>query len=230
MGRRITRKQLKQDEFVSFGESVFNKVQEYWRPLLAGLGAVVALILLWGAIGWWGGSRSEGAAEQLYQAVKAYQGDEETGAVAGDLAAAETAFEEVVTRYGRSDQADVARLYLAQIARSRGEGDRARGLLRELSEGSGDDAIKRLAAVELLHLRVAAGQGAEVAQELETMVAGQESRLPRDVAIYELALTLLQGDENDRAREYLQRLVEEFPESPYRDPAMQKLRELGAGV
>jgi predicted negative regulator of RcsB-dependent stress response len=227
MGRRITRKQLKQDEFVSFGEAVFNKISEFWRPLLAGLGAVVVLILLWGAISWWGGSRSEGAAEQLYQAVAAYKGDDESGAVSGDPAAAESAFQEVVDRYGSSDQADVARLYLAQIARSRGEGDRARDLLREVSEGSGDHAVKRLAAVELIHLRVDAGQGAEVVQELEGMVAAQDPRLPRDVAIYELAMTLHQGDENDRAREYLQRLVDEFPESPYRESAMQKLRELG---
>ena len=57
MGRRITRKQLKQDEFVSVVDSVVDKAQSFWRPIVAGLGAVVVLVLLWGMISWWTGSR-----------------------------------------------------------------------------------------------------------------------------------------------------------------------------
>jgi predicted negative regulator of RcsB-dependent stress response len=229
MGRRITRKQLKQDEFVSVVDSVVDKASNYWRPLVAGLGAVFVLVLLWGVISWWTGSRSEDAARLLYQAVQAYEGDE-TASVGTDPAAAEARFEEVVDRYGRTDQADVARLYLARIAISRGEGDRARELLRRLTRRTGDDALKQVATVELLHLRVAAGQGVEVAQELEAMLAAEDPQLPRDVAIYELATTLQENGEPDRAREFFDKLVNEFPESPYREAADQALGELGAGA
>lgn len=229
MGRRITRKQLKQDEFVSVVDSVVDRASSYWRPLLAGIGAVFVLVLLWGAISWWTGSRSEGAARLLYQAVQAFEGDETTG-VSADAATAEARFQEVVDRYGRTDQADVARLYLARIAIARGEGDRARELLRRLTRRTGDDALKQVATVELLHLRVVAGQGVEVAQELEAMLAAEDPQLPRDVAIYELATTLQENGEQDRAREFFDKLVNEFPESPYREAANRKLGELGAGT
>ena len=51
MGRRITREQLKKyDEFVSAAEMIFRWVAENWRPLVAGIGAVCVVGLLWWAV------------------------------------------------------------------------------------------------------------------------------------------------------------------------------------
>ena len=52
MGRRITRKQLKQDdEFVSAAEIVFRWISDNRRPLVAGLaGLAVAALAWWGAM------------------------------------------------------------------------------------------------------------------------------------------------------------------------------------
>jgi len=230
MGRRITRKQLKkEDEFVSTMDTVVRWIIDNWRPLAAGLAAVCVVALAWWGASIWMGSRAQEASLLLHHAVVTYEGQGAPGSPAptGDVAAAEEEFRQVVEHYGRSDQADMARLYLARIALNRGERDEARTTLVELAERRDDDVVGRLATVDLIRLRIASGQGAEVAGELEAMVSGQSRGLPKDAALYELGELFIREGELDRAREYLQKLVEEFPESPYLQAAQQRLGELG---
>lgn len=230
MGRRITRKQLKQDdEFVSAGELIFRWIADNLRPLLAGFAALCLL-----ALGWWGatallGARANDASLLLSHAVSTFEGGDDMGfgVPGGDLDVAEAAFQEVVESYGRTDQADMARLYLARIALQRGQVDEARSALVALAERHPDNLIGRLATLDLIDLRLASGQGAEVAAELEAMVVGKEPALPRDTALYKLGELFVSENEPERARPYLERLIEEFPESPYLTNARQKLSELG---
>jgi len=230
MGRRITRKQLKKDdEFVSAAELIFRWISENWRPLVAGIGAVCIVALLSWAASIWMGSRSEDASLLLRQAVITFEGQADAGSLvpAGDVEEAEVHFRQVVDSYGRSDQADMARLYLARIALSRGESDEARSVLVELSQKRSGDLIGRLANLDLINLRIASGQGAEVAGELEAMVTGQSTALPRDLALFQLGEIYAGEGQIDRARQYFEQLVEEFPESPYLAPARQRITELG---
>ena len=230
MGRRITRKQLKKDdEFVSAAEVIFRWVADNWRALTAGIGAVCIVALLWWAVSSWMGTRADDASLLLHQAVTTFEGEvaPESMAPAGDVDAAEQQFRQVVESYGRTDQADMARLYLARIALSRGQTDEARPALVDLSRRHTDDVIGRLASYDLIKLRIASGEGAEVAAELEAMVSGQSTGLPRDVALYQLGELFADEGRPDRARPYLEQLVEEFPESPYLINARQRLAELG---
>jgi predicted negative regulator of RcsB-dependent stress response len=223
MGRRITRKQLKQDEFISTGDSVMRWVIANWRPFVFGLGALCVVILAWWAGTRWTGSRADRASYLLHQASTAV--DEATQG--GDAAAAEAKLQEVIDRYGRSEQADLARVLKARLKIDRNDLDAARTLLVEVSERRGGDAIGRVATLDLVHLQVASGQAAEVAPQLEAMVSGEDVRLPRDVALYELGQLFVATQDPVRARSYYQRLVDEFPESPYRAQASQRLAELG---
>lgn len=230
MGQRITRKQLKQDdEFVSAAELIFRWIADNLRPLIAGIAAVCVLALVWWGVSSWLGQRSDDASLLLHDAVTTFEGGEETATMApsGDRAAAEAAFRQVVDSYGRTDQADMARLYLARIALERGEVDEARSSFVELAQRHPDNLIGRLASLELIDLRLASGQSTEVAGELEAMVTADQPALPRDVALYKLGEVLASEGETDRARTYFERLLEEFPESPYQMNARQKLTELG---
>lgn len=226
MARRITRKQLKENEFVSFADTAIRWFAEHWRPFAAGLGAICVLAVLWWLGAQWSGARADRASLALHQAVVLYEGDPATG-VPPDLAAAEAALSEVVDRYGRTDQGDIARHYQARILMARGEMDAARQLLIGIADRQRGTALGRMATLTLIDLRVSSGQGAEVAPELEAMVAGTDPRLPRDVALYELGTLHADEQRYDKAREYLQMLVDEFPESPYRSLASQRLTELG---
>jgi predicted negative regulator of RcsB-dependent stress response len=230
MGRRITRKQLKQDdEFVSAAERIFNWIADNRKPLMAAIGAVCAAAVVWWGVNAWLGSRTDDASLLLFHAVQTFEGDAVAGTLVpgGDVDAAEIDFRQVVESYGRSDQADMARLYLARIALSRGQIDDARSTLVELSQKHGDDVIGRLATLDLIDLRLASGQAAEVAGELEAMVVAQNGGLPRDTALYKLGEVYIASGEPERARTSFERLVEEFPESPYVMNARLKLNELG---
>ena len=231
MGRRITRKQLKKDdEFVSAAELIFRWVADNRRAIVAGLAAVSIFALLWWAVSLWTGNRAQEASLMLRNAVMALEGDAQPGSVvpAGNVADAEKAFLEVVDTYGSSDQADMARLYLARIALGRGEIDEARTALVDLSQRNGDNLIGRLATLDLIDVRIASGQGVEVAADLEAVVAGQSQSLPKDAALYRLGELFVGEDDPERARSYFERLLEEFPESPYLNNARLKLAELGS--
>ena len=223
MGRRITRKQLKQDEFISTADSMVHWVIANWRPFVFGLAALCVVIVAWWAGTRWTGSRADRASYLLHQASAAV----DAAAQGGDVAAAETKLQEVIDRYGRSEQADMARVLKARLRIDRNDLDGARALLVEVSERRGGDAIGRVATLDLVHIQVAAGQASEVAPQLEAMVSGEDVRLPRDVALYELGQLFVATEDPVRARSYYQRLVDEFPESPYRAQASQRLAELG---
>ena len=230
MARRITRKQLKQsDDFVSTVDSMVQWLSDNWRPVVAAVVGVCVVAVGWWLVGKWSAARSADASYALSQAIETYEGTDITGQLepSGDPAAAEAQLLEVVEHYGRTDQADMARLYLARIHFDRGETEAARDLLVGLAERHRDDAIGRLATLDLVHLRIAAGQATEVASELEAMVVGANPRLPRDVALYELGKLYVAEQKPDQAREYFQKLVDEFPESPYLGQARQRLQELG---
>lgn len=220
MGRRITRKQLKQDEFISTADTVVSWVVDNWRPLAFGLAALCAVIVLWWGGTRWSSSRIDHASYLLHQAVT----ELEDGT---DAAGAEEKLNEVIKRYGRSEQADMAKIYLARLELGRDNVDAARPLLVEVADRRAGDAVGRVAVIDLIHLQISAGEASEVAPQLEAMVSGEDPRLPRDVALYELGELYVDGDDVERARSYYQRLVDEFPESPYRAQASQRLSELG---
>ncbi len=230
MARRITRKQLKQDdEFVSTMDSMILWLSGNWQPIAAGIVGICAIALIWWGFGIWNHSRSEDASFALQQAVVTYEGEDSIGQLqpTGDPAAAEVELLQVIEDYGKTDQADMARLYLARIFFDRGETDQARDLLVGLAERHRDDAIGRLATLDLIHLRIAAGQATEVAAELEAMVVGSNPGLPRDVALYELGQLYLAEQNPVQAVDYFQKLMDEFPESPYLQLARQQLIEIG---
>ncbi|MCD4750869.1 MAG: tetratricopeptide repeat protein [Thermoanaerobaculales bacterium] len=226
MARRITRKQLKQDEFVSTMDQLIRKFRDYWKPAAAGLGAVLVIVFFWWVAVEWSERQTEEASALLQKAVTAYN---EAAALdpVGDLTEAESGFADVIKQYGRTTQGDVARMYEARIALGRGEIEEARTALIKLVDRHKGDALGRLAALDMVRLRVASGQGAEVAKELEAMVVGRNSQLPRDAALYELGEVFIEEKNADQAKEYFQKLVDEFPESPYVAKARQRLTELG---
>ncbi|MCJ7755313.1 MAG: tetratricopeptide repeat protein, partial [Thermoanaerobaculales bacterium] len=223
-------KQLKQDdEFVSAAEWIFRWVADNRRQLLAAIGAVFAAAIVWWGVNAWMGTRTDDASLLLYHAVQTFEGDAAAGSLVpgGDVDAAQIEFQQVVESYGRSDQADMAKLYLARIALSRGQTDEARSVFVDLSQKHGNDVIGRLATLDLIDLRIASGQVEEVAGELEAMIVSQDGGLPRAAALYKLGEVFVTSGDPERARTYFERLVEEFPESPYLMNARLRLNELG---
>jgi predicted negative regulator of RcsB-dependent stress response len=233
VGRRLTRKQIKQDEFISIIDEWMHWLGSNWKQAALGLGgAVLVLLIVLGGKALLGG-RSDAAGAALGQALQAYNAPVGKDAPADAkvkyatdperLDAAEKAFKEVTSKYWLTKEATLARLFLARIAADRGDKDRAIKELTELVAKRSDDPVIRLAMLALVNLRLEKGEGAQLVPELEAMAAGSDPRLSRDVALYQLGQVWDRQGKPDEAKKAYRKLVDEFPESPFKNDAQEHL-------
>lgn len=233
MGRRLTRKQIKKDEFITFVDRGIHWMGGNWRQAAIGLGALVAVALVYWAVTAFLGSRKDAAAQAISRALQTYEAPVGSAAQpdaqikfatdAERLAAAEKAFQAVKSRYWLTPQASVAELFLARIAADRGDLAQAVRLLGEITSHRSADPVVQLAMLDLIRIRVAKGEGMQLVKDLESMVAGKDPRLPRDAALYQLARVWEEAGKPEEASKLYRKLVEEFPNSPYRLDAQQRI-------
>ncbi len=232
MGRRLTRKQIKQDEFISLVDQGIHWMGANWRQAAYGLAGVLAVALVWWGVTTFLGSRSEAGGQALADALAVYEspvGSAAAGAktsFATDterLAAAEKAFQGVKSKYWLTPQAGIADLYLARIAADRGDLTLAIRKLGEITSKRSANPLVRLAMLDLVRLRVSRGEGRQLVGELEAMAAGKDPRLPRDAALFELGRIWDREGKPEEANRIYRKLIEDFPESPYRADAQQRL-------
>jgi len=233
VGRRLTRKQIKQDQFVTFVDRMAHWLGDNWRQAALGLGGAVALALVYWGVTAILAARGNAASSALTEALETYNapvGSENAGGATITFAtrterldAAEKAFRSVASKYWLTTPARYSKIYLARIAADRGDTDTAVRLLGELASRRTSDAIVRVATLDLVRLRVAKGEGQQLVPELEAMIAGKDPRLPRDVAMFELAQMWEKEGKPAEAARFYRKLIEDFPESPYRSEAQQRL-------
>ncbi len=239
MSQRLTRKEIKRDEFTSVMGRGVEYAETHIRTMMLAIGAVVAAVLISFVIYLLLGMRSEKANEALARAIKVYNAPvEATGAKPDDpkspsfadeaarTARAKALFEAVRDDYGMSDAADVAGLYLAQVAVSEGNLDQARKLWTDFVDDHGDSLLAGEARINLIHLDRQQGKGQDLAQRLKTMLEEQEPPLPKDVLLNELGQTLEQLGRREEAAQAYRQIVDDYPQSRYRGEAQQKLSAL----
>lgn len=244
MSDRLTRKEMKrQDTFQTFMMGALDFVQTYRRQLVGA--AVILVLLVVGLVVWlfFQRGRAKDAQALLADAIETYGAPikgESTDAdqtKKGELsfpdasareARAKELFESVRDHYGLSDAADVADVYLGEIAARQGDTDTARKLWNDFVDEHPDHMLTTQVRLNLYGLDRAAGKGEEVAKELRRMLDRQEKTVPQDVLLYELAVTLESLGRQEEANQQYERLISEFGDSPYAQVARQKTG--GAGT
>lgn len=239
MSDRLSRKEIKrQDTFQITMGRILDWIQTHRTHLVVGAVLLVAAVVA--MVGWviWVRTIEDDAQTRLTEAMEAYgapiRGETEGAAAEGDgelsfssvearRERAAELFEGVVEDYGVSDAADVARVYLGEIAAVRGETERARELWREFLDEHPRHLLGAEVRLNLYALDRAEGRGEEVAGELRRMLDDDRRTLPEDVVLHELAVTLEELGREEEATEYYQRLVERFAQSPYALAARDKV-------
>lgn len=235
MGHRLTRKQIKKDEFITLMDRLVHWLTANWRQAVIGLGGALAVGLLWWAFTLILGSRTAAATRALDEAVQILEAP--VGATApadakvkfatqAERQEAATKALAKVRRYWFTPQARMARVLQARLAAERGD---LEGAIRELSavvSHRSADPVVRAATADWIRLRLAKGETEGVIRDLEAMAAGKDRRLPRDTALFELAKVYERTGKITQAQEVLRKLVENFPDSPYKTDAQQKLSSL----
>lgn len=247
MNERLTRKEIKRDEFADVVGKGVEYAGSHSRAILYGVGGAILVALLAGAVYLFMNHRSEGANLELAHALKVYGAPiDATAPKPND--ALEPSFKDEAARrdrarqlllavkadYGSTDAADVAGLYLAQMDADAGKLAEARKVWEAFLAAHKGHSLASQAQLNLLTLDRKEGKAQEVAVKLRSMLEDSSAPLPVDVVLFELGGTLEQLGQKQEAVQQYQRLLDEYPQSPYRGEAQQKITALdptrGAGA
>ncbi|HEX4963595.1 MAG TPA: tetratricopeptide repeat protein [Thermoanaerobaculia bacterium] len=239
MNQRLTRKEIKRDDFTSAVGRGVEYAESHVMTIVYAVVGVLVLVALGVGIYYWRSHQAQAAGEALAKAVKVYLAPVvTTGAKPDDpaepsfpteeahRAAAKKALEKVRSDYGSTDAADVAHLYLAQIAAEEGKLTEARKIWQDFVDAHPKQMLGAEARLNLIHLDRQQGKGEEVVKELRAMLEKGDNPVPQDALLHELGVTLEQLKRPQEAVQAYQRILDEFPQSPYRQEAQQKVTAL----
>lgn len=240
MSQRLTRKEIKRDQFRETMAQMLEFAGSHVANIVYIGGAVVVLALAGAGAYTWLQSRAAHANEALNKAIGTYQALIDTADPAPDdpraprfaseedrRARARELFVEVQDDYGGTDAAHLASLYLGKIALEEGDGDTARSHWQSFVDDADDTILLAEAHLNLIALDRQQGRSEEVAQRLESMLDAPDPEIPTDALLFELGTTYEHLGREQQALDTYQRLVEEFSSSQYSQEAQQRLAALG---
>jgi TolA-binding protein len=233
------RHHLKQNEFAETTRRVTEYVVENRRMLSLVLGAVVLVAVVAGAVGYWRGRQADRAGALLAAALATAESPiapaptlpgitQQPGTFPTEEARAEAtanALNEVIAQYPNTDAATVATYQLGAAllaARKFGEAEQQ---FRKVVDG-GDDLYAPLARLGLAQTLAAAGKHDEAIKIYADLAATRDGALPIDGVLMALARTHLGAGKTQDARAAFQRILDEFPDSPYVVEARQQVTAL----
>lgn len=236
MSDRFSRKEIKHDKFVEEVGTAYAVARRNAPLILAAIGGVLVLIAVVVGVLLYLGQRERTAQQRLAEAIEILEAPVapagETAPAPGTyrseeekLAKAEPILQEIVAEYGGRDAADVASLYLARLDVQRDQLDAAREKYAAFIEEHPRHVLAAAARMTLLELRLAAGETDQVIAEVEKELAAREPSLPKDAALAVLARAQTAANQPAKAREAYQRIVNEYPDSPYTIEAQRRLAQ-----
>lgn len=204
----------------------------------------VVVVLLGAAIGgyaWWrkGISDAAGAllgdAQAITQAQIIPASTLPTGNQAFDTFPTETArseaaleaFREVLAAYPGTAAATAARYHEASLLMALGQHAEAETAFRAAVTEGASTVYGPTSHLGLCEALVRQEKYDEAIAELTTLAADRESTLPIDGVLMELGKANLKADRPADARGAFQRVIDEFPTSPYVGQARQQIAEIG---
>lgn len=234
MSQRLTRKEVKRDEVRESMARIFDYILGHRGLLIGILSGVVILIAAGAAIAHFGNVRQAKAQALLAEAIESYSSvrDGELGRSFGEeamspgetkttLEAAKESLESLRSEFGNSNAAEVALIYLADIAVRTGNLDEARTNWEEYLSGNAGHMLAAQVQANLFALGREQGRGESVEAELRALLTQTKAALPEDALLYQLGLTLESVGKSTEAEEVFARLVEQHPQSPFAREAQQ---------
>lgn len=238
MSQRLNRKDMKRDEFASVVERSVEYAETHTRNLLLLLGAVAVVAAVAGGVYAFVSHRANAAGAELNRAIQVYAAPiQATGAKPNDPDS--PSFPDEASRqkraaqllatvrndYGHTHAAAIAGVYLGRIAAIEGKPAEARKLWNDYLDGN-KDSLAAMVRLDLIDLDRREGKGEELVGRLRPMLDDSDPQLPKDAVLYQLGVTYEQLQRRPEAVGVYKQIVDEFPQSAYRQEAQQKLASL----
>jgi predicted negative regulator of RcsB-dependent stress response len=240
---KYTRKQRQpaQDEFVSFWDKLFRKVEPYARAIgITILTAGVLIALVWGVTRWME-RKSQSATEAFGRAVRIYEAElattdepaktEEENPVPRFKTEKERAeatlkeLDEFDKKFGRSATADEATLFRAGVNYDLGKNDDAAASYEKFLKNAHASPLTTIAKEGLGLVKEQAGKlddALKLYQELEPKTGD----FFRDRALWDQARVYVKKGDKKKAADRLKELVAKVPTSPLKDEAQTQIAQL----
>jgi TolA-binding protein len=221
----MTRHQLKErDEITTSLQTFTEGIVARKREVTIGLIALAVLVI--GVFGWryFSSRRNAAAQAQLSQAISIYN---DTVNIKSDKERYEKTVAEAQKTHDQYRSLPVGSMALYYVALSQeGLGDTAKAVqnLQEVAQ-RGDDSVRAVAQFALGAIYKKHG---ETQKAIDTYKPLYDSGGYSKAAVgYELATLHEANNQLDQAKDYYQKIVSEFPDSPFRQSADEALKRLG---
>jgi TolA-binding protein len=224
--KRELKKQIKQDEFVSWLDHTVTWVRAHEREVKVTGGILLALALGWLGLSTYMRGRARAAEEEFAAALRTFQApltgeaaqapQTKTFATAAErYRQSAQEFAEVHRKYGSHDAGRRARYYEGLCRLELAQYDEAHKAFSEVAAAGGEELAPDLARLQLGELEERRGRVDEALKVYRQMVEDASLALPRDHVLMTLSTTLEEAKRLPEAREAYRRLAEEFPDSVY---------------
>jgi TolA-binding protein len=214
MTRRISRKEMKTDEFVETAVEASHWLEENWQQVVKGAVALAVIGAIVGFVFWYRASNRKAAEELLAKGIQVYQQAETNGFA--DSAAVEEAlqtFSEAADRGGSAAAGSSARYFQGASLIRLGRAEEAVPVLEELTDESLTPTLAWSAEALYAEALAGAGQLERATEVLEGMAASTDASYPPGQALLQLARLQRRAGNAEQARQLLQRVTEEYPQS-----------------
>jgi TolA-binding protein len=235
--KRELKKQIRQDEFVSWLDHTVTWAKAHEREVRVTGGIVLAVAVGWLGLSTYLKGRARAADEEFAAALSTFHAPlsgEAAQAPQGKTFAtaaeryrqAAQEFAEVHRKYGSQDAGRRARYYEGLSRLELGQFDEAHKALAEVASSGGDALAPDLARLQLADLEKRRGRLDEALRTYQQMVDDTKLELPRDHVLMTLSSTLEEAKRLREAREAYRRLADEFPDSVYASEARRRAEYL----
>ncbi len=234
MADHLSREELKRNELGEAVEASIHYAEDHVKTILTAVGALAVIALVGWGIFAWTSSRRASANDLLTRALRVAGAPVEAAARPDDAlnpsfateaardARAKELFGQLDEQYGSTSVGRVAKLYLAESARTAGDRATARTLWEKYLDKDASSAVAASVRVNLFQLDREEGKAGALAESLKKMLEDPAKPLPADLLLYQLALTQEKLGQDGDARAAYRRIVDEHPQSPYLQAAQQK--------
>jgi predicted negative regulator of RcsB-dependent stress response len=214
MAQKITRKDLKHDEFVEAGMDAGEWIEGHWRQVAGGAAAVLAVVLLFVGWGWRNETLQARAGRLAAEGFALLAPPQSAAASIPDPAAAASKFEEAAAAAGGSPLGDVARTYRAVALFRAGRAAEAVPLLEGVAGSVDDPVLGGTARALLADALEASGNADRAAEVLRQLADAVEPAYPADMALLRLGEVRARQGRVEEARRIWQEVLSRHPESP----------------
>ncbi|MCX7958363.1 MAG: tetratricopeptide repeat protein [Deltaproteobacteria bacterium] len=229
---KFTRKELKEDELVTFSAKAIKWLEANRKPVLTGIVSIIVIVVLYYSITGFIRYRAEKASNEYIEATELLAPKQKEMTTNLDIPSREeigkalTKFEEIYNRYGFTGVGKISLLKMAQLTYELRDYEKSLKYTKEfLSKIGSDDPLHKSGLLLLANINFAKADYPEAINACEQILKSSSDFL-KDEALYISARALMKQNKNDDAKNRLRELTEKYQSSHLRNEASEILKSL----